>query len=340
LAKLRKFQVHADKKQRLDSLLAESLAQIESFKGVTRSQVKNWIEAGLVLVNDKLVRKAGTFVDQGDRIVLDEEQILALGSTHLAPLDLKLKIVYEDENLLVVDKPPFLTVHPGAGNKDFTLANALVAHLSEDKSYKQMLEAGSGKQRPGIVHRLDKDTSGLLVVAKNIGTQAALSKQFAEKTTKRAYYALVFTTPRANRTVSKSDQGTISANLGRDPKDRKKMAVLKNGGKSAVTHWKVIERMPYATLLELRLETGRTHQIRVHLRELGSPVMGDRVYGDFSGLSPALKKVQSSFGRQALHAHLLEFTHPQSGKLLAFKSPLPPDFKQLISAFGGRADGL
>ena len=218
------------------------------------------------------------------------------------PEAIALDIVHEDRDVLVVNKPPGLVVHPGSGNWAGTMLNALLHHAP-----------GLGElARAGIVHRLDKDTSGLLVVAKNEPAQHSLVKQLAARTVKRTYLALV------RGKVSRA--GTVEAPIGRDPRHRTRMAIV-NDGKPAVTHYRVRKALPAHTLLECRLETGRTHQIRVHLASIGHPIEGDRVYGG---------RAKSPFHRQALHAWKLEFDHPASGKAVAFEAPLPPDFAALL----------
>jgi 23S rRNA pseudouridine1911/1915/1917 synthase len=217
-------------------------------------------------------------------------------------------------------------MHPGAGNRDETLVNALVHRFGE-----QVVFLSSG--RPGIVHRLDKDTSGVVVVARDVETLNALSAQFAARTVGRAYKALVFSTPRAQRQINLSDRGKVDAAIGRHPTKRTSMAVVKEGGKRAVTNWGVVERMPYGTLIVARLETGRTHQIRVHMNHIHSPVIGDLTYGDFSGLPHELRMNAQRFGRQALHAYRIEFEHPVTKERLSFESPLPEDFRKLIDEF-------
>jgi 23S rRNA pseudouridine1911/1915/1917 synthase len=251
-----------------------------------------------------------------------------------------LKIVYEDEAVVVVDKPSGLVVHPGAGNADNTLVNALIAHCGKS------LSGIGGVARPGIVHRLDKDTSGLLVVAKTDRAHRALSEQFAdhgrEGELERVYLALVWGAPPRK-------SGSIDAPIGRHRTSRTKMAVVPigRGGREAVTHYRLLETFgsraggkgePIASLLECRLETGRTHQVRVHLASIGVPLIGDPVYATgFKSkartLPPALQAKLSGFKRQALHAAALAFVHPTSGTLLKFNSPPPGDFATLVEAF-------
>jgi 23S rRNA pseudouridine1911/1915/1917 synthase len=275
------------------------------------------------MVDGKRVDKPAFRVENGASIDIVIPRVTESG---LKPLDVSLNVLFEDEHLIVVDKPSGLTMHPGAGNRDTTLANALVAHIGATQ-----LSVGS-PDRPGIVHRLDKDTTGLVVAAKSTSVHAALSRQFAERTVGRSYHALVFTTPRAGRAVQKAESGEVSAPIGRHPTDRKRMSVVSTG-RAATTRWKVLERLPYGTLLECMLKTGRTHQIRVHMDYIGSPVIGDQTYGDFSSLPKPLREEAARFGRQALHAATLSFTHPVTGERLSFSAPRPVDFEHLLSVF-------
>jgi 23S rRNA pseudouridine1911/1915/1917 synthase len=244
----------------------------------------------------------------------------------LEPFEFPLQILFEDADLLVINKPAGISMHPGAGNRAHTIANAVVQHVGVKQR-----AVGEG-DRPGIVHRLDKDTTGVVVIAKSTPVHAALAAQFAERSIDRSYRALVFTTPRAKRPVQSSDHGEISGPIGRHPTKRTLMAISAKG-KEAVTEWKVLERFTYGTLLECRLQTGRTHQIRVHMESIGCPVIGDSTYGDFSNLPPQLREAAEAFGRQALHAATLSFTHPSSGERLSFTAPLPDDFQKLLDAF-------
>jgi 23S rRNA pseudouridine1911/1915/1917 synthase len=240
-------------------------------------------------------------------------------------------VVYEDKELIVIDKPAGLVVHPAAGNPDGTLVNALIAHCGEE------LIGIGGEARPGIVHRLDKDTSGLLVAAKNERAMASLAKQFANHTIERAYHALVWGAPRAGN-------GVIEGQIGRSPFDRKRMAVLRGGGKTARTRYRVLEvfgpaERPVASLVECRLETGRTHQIRVHLTHLGHPLIGDPQYGRArqpprpkTPAEAAAFTLAAEFPRQALHAFVLGFQHPAKHKPMRFESPWPADFVGLAEA--------
>ncbi len=246
--------------------------------------------------------------------------------------DIPLSVVYEDKDLIVIDKPAGLVVHPAAGNPDGTLVNALIAHCGK-------LSIG-GEARPGIVHRLDKDTSGLLVAAKTERAMASLAKQFANHTIERAYNAVVWGAPR-------DSSGLIESQIGRSQFDRKRMAVLRSGGKSARTRYKVLEKFgpverPFASLIECRLETGRTHQIRVHLTHLGHPLIGDPAYGRArtpprgkSDAEVAAFTLAADFPRQALHAFVLGFQHPGLHKTMRFESPWPADFAELVTALRG-----
>ncbi len=248
--------------------------------------------------------------------------------------DIPLEVVYEDKDLIVINKHAGLVVHPAAGNPDGTLVNALIAHCGTKNL------AIGGEARPGIVHRLDKDTSGLLVAAKTERAMASLAKQFANHTIERAYNAVVWGSPR-------DSAGLIESQIGRSPFDRKRMTVLRAGGKRAATRYEVIEKFgpaerPFASLIECRLETGRTHQIRVHLTHLGHPLIGDPQYGR-GRTAPRPKDpteeraytVAAEFPRQALHAFVLGFQHPSLHKTLRFEAPWPADFAELVAALRG-----
>lgn len=314
---------------RLDRFLVDKLAHVTPV--ATRSQLKGWIEQGAVQVDGRCVTKAGMLVAPGAAVTVTMPPAVA---SPLAPLELTLDILFEDEHLIVINKPAALTMHPGAGNRATTLVNALVAHFSRTGSPEAFSDEST--VRPGIVHRLDRDTTGLVVVAKTAAALLDLSRQFAARTVGRAYAALVFSTPRGLRPVNTTESGTIDRPLGRHPTKRTLMAVVPTG-RRAVTHWRVIERFEYGTLVEARLETGRTHQIRVHFESIGCPVIGDRTYGDFSGLPQTLRRLAERFGRQALHACKLEFDHPLTRERLAFTGQLPADFEGLLSHFRGEA---
>ena len=309
--------------QRLDRVLAELLPDI------SRSRIQALIRSGHVRGPE------GTIGEPGQRVKPAETFSVALPPPEPAEPQgqaIPLAVVYEDKDLIVIDKPPGLVVHPAAGHADGTLVNALIAHCGES------LSGIGGVRRPGIVHRLDKETSGLLVVAKNDGAHQGLAEQFAshgaDGRLERAYLALVWGTPTRRA-------GTIEARVGRSSANRTRMAVVKGeAGRHAVTHFEVIETFaldgkPLASLVKLRLETGRTHQIRVHLAHIGNPVMGDPLYGvgfkaSASKLTPAAREALESLGRQALHAAEIGFDHPVHGGALRFSSPLPADMDRLI----------
>ena len=269
--------------------------------GITRSQLKNLINDGHVTVNGQAV-KPKYKVQAGDKISLVKPEPQSL---ELTPENIPLDIVYEDDDVIVVNKPQGMVVHPAPGHPDHTLVNALLYHSP--------LSTINGTFRPGIVHRIDKDTSGLLMVAKNDLAHQSLAEQLRNKTNKREYLALVYG-------QIKKDEGTIDAPLGRNPQDRKKQAVVK-GGRHAVTHFKVIKRYDNFTLVKCILETGRTHQIRVHMKYIGHPLVGDPLYGP--------RKVIGKDG-QFLHAALLGFKHPRTGKELVFEAPLPENFQKML----------
>ncbi|MEK6243957.1 MAG: RluA family pseudouridine synthase [Pseudomonadota bacterium] len=286
--------------------LRMDLALARLFPQYSRNRLQTWLKSGHVLVDGKHLERSAKTIG-GERIELAPP----LASDVAAPRAqrMALAIVFEDADLIVIDKPVGLIVHPGAGNPDRTLLNGLLAHTP---ALRQV-------PRAGIVHRLDKDTSGLLVVAKNLTAQARLAEQLAARSVKRTYLALVHGEPPA--------RGTIDAPIGRDPRVRTRMAVSA-GGKQARTHYKVLERFgkgarPGFALLECRLDTGRTHQIRVHLQHIKCPIVGDAVYvrGARQGLA---------FPRQALHAAALELLHPRSGKPRRWSAPLPEDMAQLL----------
>jgi 23S rRNA pseudouridine1911/1915/1917 synthase len=268
----------------------------------SRTQVQQWIKEGHVLVNGKPVKSnyKCSISDKIEIFIPDPEELDVL------PEEMNLDIYYEDKDVLVVNKPRGMVVHPAPGHLTGTLVNGLMAHCRD-------LSGINGVLRPGIVHRIDKDTSGLLMVAKNDLAHESLVNQLVEKTVTRKYKAIV-------HGVIPHDFGTIDAPLGRDPKDRQSMTVV-DDGKHAVTHFHVLERFGAFTFVECQLETGRTHQIRVHMKYIGYPLAGDPKYGP--------KKTLEISG-QALHAGVLGFTHPRSGEYLEFEAPLPNDFDQLL----------
>jgi 23S rRNA pseudouridine1911/1915/1917 synthase len=306
---------------RLDRVLAARLSDI------SRSRLKALIIDGRVKIGHAPVRDPAYHVVRGDTITIDVPEPVA---AEPSGEDIALNIVYEDDDLIVIDKPAGLVVHPAAGHATGTLVNALIAHCGAS------LSGIGGVKRPGIVHRLDKDTSGLLVVAKNDAAHASLSAQFADHgrtgEMRRGYLAFVWGVPNRQR-------GTVDAPIDRHPHAREKMAVRKSG-RHAVTHWEVVETFrgadgkPVASLLACELETGRTHQIRLHLSHLGHPLMGDRVYGPHFKTKAALLGPQSqvaleALGRQALHAYLLALEHPRTGVILEWNSDLPADLARL-----------
>ena len=298
---------------RLDAFLAAALPQL------SRSRLKRFIQAGQVRLGGKPATEPSAKVKPGQTFaILIPESAEARPAAQPFPL----AVIYEDQHLLVIDKPAGLVVHPGAGNPDRTLVNALLAHCGES------LSGIGGVKRPGIVHRLDKDTSGLMVVAKTDLAHAGLARQFAEHTLERAYRALVWGVPSPRR-------GEIGGNIGRSPHNRKRMALLSRGGKAALTRYRVLASYgSVASLLECRLSTGRTHQIRVHLAARGHPVMGDPLYGRVTAarkaaLPSAARAALAALGRQALDAYLLAFEHPASRKKLRFEKDIPNDINVL-----------
>ncbi|MDD3191692.1 MAG: RluA family pseudouridine synthase [Bacilli bacterium] len=282
--------------QRLDRYLASHL------DGVTRNQIQMMIHQSLILVNNKAI-KQNYMVKTGDLIGIE---FFETDSGEIKKQDIPLDIYYEDSDVIVINKPSGMVVHPAVGNKENTLVNALLFHCTD-------LSGINGKLRPGIVHRIDKDTSGLLVACKNDYSHRILSKQFADKKVTRKYYALV-------HGVINHNVGVIDAPIGRDPVHRQQMTVIENG-KHAITHFRVIERYKNMTLLELQLETGRTHQIRVHMKYIGFPLVGDPVYG--------LKNDANEKG-QFLHAKTLGFIHPRSKEKMEWESPLPSYYSDYL----------
>lgn len=300
---------------RLDKVLAEALPVF------SRTRLKALIETDRVMIADSnAVRDPATRVKAGERYIVS---VPAAKPAHPKPQPIPLDIVFEDDDLIVVDKPAGLVVHPAPGHADGTLVNALLAHCGDT------LSGIGGVTRPGIVHRLDKDTSGLLVVAKNDLAHRALASQLAEHHIERTYIALVWGRPNPG-------QGEIKGNIGRSPSNRKKMAVVTRGGKTALTRYRTQRAVgAVASLLECRLATGRTHQIRVHLAALGHPVVGDPLYGRgvrrwLSGVDQGARDRVQQFSRQALHAHLIGFSHPRTGKTMRFVSEISIDIKELI----------
>lgn len=312
----------------------QSLLRVDKFimlrlEGISRNRVQNAAEAGCILVNDKPV-KSNYRVKPNDiiSIVMDRPP----QEVEIIPEDIPLDIVYEDKDVLVINKKPGMVVHPGHGNYDGTLLNAVAYHLKDSPDF------DVNDPRLGLVHRIDKDTSGLLVIAKNDNAKTDLSAQFFNKTTKREYVALVWG-------LVAEDKGRIEGNIGRNVKDRLQMCVFEDEsqGKHAVTHFDVIERLGYVTLVKCHLETGRTHQIRVHMKHIGHTLFNDARYGGDQILkgttfSKYKQFVQNCFDicpRQALHARMLGFVHPRTGEEMLFEAALPDDMLQLVEKWRG-----
>ncbi|MDA1000033.1 MAG: RluA family pseudouridine synthase [bacterium] len=307
---------------RLDAYLAAQLPQF------SRSRIQNLIREGHVRVAGMPALKSGERVEAGMCIEIDVPPPEPLT---LAPEDIPLEILFEDTHLLVVDKPPDMVVHPGTGARGGTLVAALLHHC------RGQLSGIGGVERPGIVHRLDKDTSGLLVVAKTDAAHRRLSADLKARQIRRSYFAIV-------RGVPAPAEGTIDAPIGRHPRHRTEMTV-REGGRTAITHYKVREQFDGAALLEVNLETGRTHQIRVHLRHIGHPVLGDPIYGGARLSKEGRRRKRAGdpldalIGRQALHAFRLEFVHPVSGEPCVCESGLPFDMEEVLAALRGSPAG-
>lgn len=285
--------------KRIDALLAESLPEL------SRSFIQRLLEEGRVLLGGKAVKKSYKPAP-GDVLVLDipePEEMTA------EPQDIPLNIVFEDEDVIVVNKPRGMVVHPAPGHPDGTLVNALMFHCGDS------LSGINGVIRPGIVHRIDMDTSGLIIAAKNDKAHQALADQLKDHTLARTYEAVV-------RGNLKDDAGTVNAPIGRHPTDRKRMCVTEKNSRQAITHWEVIERYQGWTHIRCRLETGRTHQIRVHMAYIGHPILGDMVYG--------AKKPELGLTGQCLHAKALRFIHPRTEKSIELNCPLPEYFEEIL----------
>lgn len=291
------FQFNVEKNSgRIDKYLTQEL------ETMSRSKVQNLIAAGFVFVNGETI-KSNYKLEAGDSIAVYVPEPEAV---NVEAEDLPIDIIYEDADIVIINKSQGMVVHPGAGNPNGTLVNALLYHIKD-------LSGINGEIRPGIVHRLDKDTSGILVVAKNDEAHVKLSEQLQDRSVKRKYYALV-------HGVLPHEHGTIDAPIGRDPKDRQKFTVIRDG-KDAISHFKVLERFKDYSLLEVSLETGRTHQIRVHLNYIEHPVAGDKIYGPRKSLE----------GKgQFLHARRLEFIHPRTGETMSFEAELPELYKETM----------
>ncbi len=303
MEKEQKYEIYIDEEQqgtRIDLVLSLSLAE------TSRSFIQKLFEKGKISVNGEICTSKKYKVKNGDQVelIIPEPEILTV-----EPEDIPLDIVYEDDDVLVVNKPKGMVVHPAVGNYNGTLVNAIMFHCGD------RLSSINGVIRPGIVHRIDKDTSGLLMIAKNDMAHESLSRQLAEHSITRRYQALVYHN-------FKEEDGTVNAPIGRDPKNRLRQAVTELNSKHAVTHYQVLERFGAYTLIEAKLETGRTHQIRVHMAHIKHPLVGDPVYGP--------KKHIIKVEGQMLHAKVLGFVHPRTGEYMEFDSQLPAYFEDIL----------
>lgn len=292
---------------RLDRVLSETVS------GLSRSYLQKLFGQDRIRVNGEICREKKALASSGDTVTVEVPEPEKMD---VAAEDIPLDIVYEDEDVLVVDKPAGMVVHPSPGHERGTLVNGLLYHCGD------RLSSINGILRPGIVHRIDKDTSGLLMVTKNDQAHRALAAQLADHSITRRYRAIVLDN-------LKEDEGTIEGDIGRDPGNRLRNAVVVQGGKPAVTHYRVLERFGQYTYLEAELETGRTHQIRVHMAHIRHPLLGDGLYGP--------EKNKAGAGRQMLHAAVLGFVHPTSGEYMEFESPLPEDFAKVLEGLRRKA---
>lgn len=288
-----------DENKRIDNFLNNNL------EDVSRNRIQKLIEEKQVLVNNKSINK-NYKIKENDKIIINIEEPKKID---ILPENIPLNIVYEDEDVILVNKPQDMVVHPANGHYSHTLVNALMYHCKDN------LSGINGVMRPGIVHRIDKDTSGILIVAKNDKAHQKLANQLEQHSMTRVYYAIVYNN-------LKNDKGVIDAPIGRHPIDRKKMAVTDKNSKRAVTHYEVLQRFNKYTFIKLKLETGRTHQIRVHMSYIGNPLLGDIVYGKE-------KQPFKLFG-QVLHAKVLGFVHPTTNKYMEFETELPQYFKDIL----------
>ncbi len=287
----------------------------ELFPSYSRNFLANLVTEGHVRVDGSPAKKSSQRVETGQHVTIDVPEAAPSG---IASQDLPLTVLHEDADLVVIDKPAGLVVHPAAGHADQTLVNALLFHVKD-------LSGIGGEIRPGIVHRLDKDTSGVMIVAKHDEAHRRLAAGWNSDRVRKEYVALVYGTPG-------SERGTVEAPIGRDPRDRKKMAVVADG-RRAVTDYELAERLRYASLLRCRLRTGRTHQIRVHMKHLGHPIVGDPLYSgpQWRGIpDKRVQKVLSSLARQMLHAARITFEHPATGEMMTFEAPLPRDMTVVL----------
>ncbi|WP_294724971.1 RluA family pseudouridine synthase [uncultured Fusobacterium sp.] len=290
-----------DKGKRIDSFLNEVI------EDATRSYIQKIIDGGYVEITGKKTTKSGNKLKGTETIVvnLPEDETL-----DLIPEDIPLEIIYEDSDIVVINKAPNMVVHPAHGNYNGTLVNALLYHIKD-------LSTINGVIRPGIVHRLDKDTSGVIVVAKHDEAHTTLSDMFKEKTLEKTYVCIA-------KGIFKDKSGRIETLIGRDPRDRKKMAVVTENGKIAISNYEVLDESKSYSLVKVRIETGRTHQIRVHMKSLNHPILGDATYGNST----------DGIARQMLHAYRLKFTHPISKKEMVVTAPIPEDFKRALKFAG------
>lgn len=298
---------------RLDKALS-SLCQESS-----RSQIQKAIKDGKLILNDKIISNISAKVKEHDVVEMTLIEEVQIG---IVPKNIPLDIIYEDDDLIVINKSADMTVHPGAGNQDNTLVNALLYHTNH-------LSDIGGEIRPGIVHRLDKNTSGLMVVAKNNQAHTHLAEQIETRELTRKYKAFIWG-------MIKTTEGIIDAPMGRNRLDRKKMSVVKIGGKRAITHYKTLEILHNGlfSFVECKLETGRTHQIRVHLSHIGHSIVGDQTYGNngrkIQGCPEYLKELLSALKHQALHSFYISFNHPRNGERLTFEQDIPADYRELM----------
>ena len=297
-----------DEGRRVDAVIADN-------SEYSRSRIQKLIEEGLVFIEGKAASKSAK-VRKGDKITFDEPKPEPMEAQ---PEDIPLDIIYEDGDIIVINKPKGIVVHPAAGNRNGTLVNALLHHCGDT------LSGIGGVVRPGIVHRIDKMTSGLLVVAKNDAAHISLSEQIKAHTAHRDYHAIA---------VGSVDDMTVDKPIGRHPTDRKKMTVTEKNSKPAITHVRALEHFTGATYIECALETGRTHQIRVHLSNAGHPILGDDVYGGVK--NPIMKRVGAGLEGQCLHAKRLTLTHPKTGELMTFECPLPDYFEKILELLRGQ----
>ena len=310
--------------EKKDHNIRVDLILTEKINIVTRSYIKRLIENSQLKINKKIVKTPATKVKINDEIIIN---IIEKKEIKVPARKMDLKIVFEDDDIIVLDKPKGLVVHPGAGNFENTLVNALKF------KYKNNLSSVNGKIRPGIVHRIDKDTSGLLVIAKNNFSHSSLGKQFSDHSIKRNYHCLIWG-------VIRPLNGRVETLICRNQKNRQLMTVSEIKGKKAITNYKTlkvfnIKEVPKISLIECQLETGRTHQIRVHLKHKGSSIIGDQQYGKknikFKKINKDFFKILSNINGQVLHAQTLEFSHPIKKKWMSFKAPLPYDFKKMLN---------